>query len=207
MGIPAYDRHLHGFYHRSDIKVLDFGTGSARLPQHLTTHGIPAENITGVELSEELVRIAKKNIPGATFIHGDITKVRLPPNYFDLITSNMVFEFLDENGLEQALTNAHKSLKPKGIILFITTHPDKMKTDSGLDTPGPFETTFPWGEKGPNYYRTLTDFTLASRKAGFEIEQIEELGIPPEAEKIDPKEYARYAAYPYIRLVVKARKP
>lgn len=206
VGKPAYDRNLENFYHRDDVKVLDLGTASARVPQYLITNGIPAKNITGVELSLEQVKIARQRVPEATFIHGDITNVKLPVKYFDLVTSNMVFEFLDEQALDQALTNAYASLKPEGAIFFITTHPEKMRRDSGLDDPGSFEATFPWGGQGPNYYRTLDNFTSAVEKAGFKINNLEELAIPPDAKALNPKEYERYSAYPYIRLVVKAHK-
>lgn len=140
---------------------------------------------------------------------GDITEptLSLPSNHFDLVTSNMVFEFLDPDGLNRALDNALRLLKPGGILFYVTTHPEKMRIDSGLEAPGQFEATFPWGEKGPNYYRQLKDFVKATEGAGFVIDNMEELKIPLEAKEIDPQEYERYARYPYIRLVVKAHKP
>lgn len=207
VGKPAFDRHLESLYGKEGVRVLDLGTGSGRVPQHLIERGIPPKNITGVEISPRLVEIARRTMPEVTFIEGDITEVELPPNSFDLVTSNMVFEFLDDDSLRRALANAARSLKPGGVLLYITTHPEKLRRDSGLERPGRFEATFPWGEKGPNYYRTLEDFVKLTEEAGLTIETTEELPIPPEAEKADPKEYERYARYPYIRLVVKARKP
>ena len=207
VGVPAYDRNIGGFYGRKEVKALDLGSASGRVPQLLIERGIPPENIMGVEISGEQVAIARKRVPKATFIHGDITEVELPSNTFDLVTSNMVFEFLDPEGLTKAVKNAHGSLKSGGTLFFVTTHPDKMKKDSGLKKPGRFEVAFPWGGSGPNYYRTKEDFRSALEKSGFEIDKVEELGIPPEAEKDDPVKFEAFNKYKHIRLAVKSHKP
>lgn len=207
IGKPAYDRHLSGFYGRRDVQTLDLGTASARVPQYLIEHGIPAENITGVELSPNQVAIARQRVPDATFIVGDITNVELPQDRFGLITSNMVFEFIDPEGLDRAFSIAYGASEPGGTLFYITTHPDKMKKDSGLSKPGRFETTFPWGEKGPNFFRTLEDFRSATTKAGFAIDSLEELQLPEAAGAVNPQEYARYTQYPHVRLAVRAHKP
>lgn len=207
IGVPAYDRHLGGFYGKRGLKILDLGSASGRVERFLIGRGIPPQSFTGVEISPEQVAIARRKIPGASFVVGDITKVRLPPDKFDLAISNMVFEFLSPKQLLKALRNTLKWLKPGGTLFFITTHPAKMKATSGLRRPGMFTVHFPWGGEGPNYYRTVEDFRRALSKTGFVVKAFEELNVPPEAATIDPKEYARYRQYPYIRLVVRASKP
>ena len=207
IGGPAYDRHLSGFYGRNDLNILDLGCASGRVEEYLIDKGIPPENFTGVEISRDQVEIAKRKIPQATFIVGDITNVRLPPRHFDLAISNMVLEFLDPEQLKQAMQNTFKSLKPGSTFFFITTHPDKMKATSGLKKPGVFTVQFPWGGEGPNYYRTVKDFVQTTKQAGFTLEELEELNLPPEAKAIDPAEYERYMQYPHTRLVIKSTKP
>ncbi|MFH0864418.1 MAG: class I SAM-dependent methyltransferase [Candidatus Gottesmanbacteria bacterium] len=206
LGIPAYDRHLTEFYHQKELKILDLGCASGRVEQFLMSKGIPAKSFTGVEISPDQAEIARKNIPEATFITGDITQVKLPQEKFDLAISNMVLEFLDPEQLTKAMENTYKWLKPGGTFFFITTHPDKMQATSGLKEPGVFTVHFPWGGDGPNYYRRLEDFTKAVENTGFKLEALEELNLPPEAKDIDPSEYARYMQYPHTRLVIKATK-
>ena len=118
----------------------------------------------------------------------------------------MVFEFLGPKELPLALKNAHHALKEKGVLFFITTHPDKMKATSGLEKPGPFIVQFPWGGEGPNYYRTREDFIKAVKEAGFNVENIEDLNLSLEAKKQDSAEYTRYHQYPNTRLTIKATK-
>jgi len=206
IGEPAYDKHLQEHYNERTIH-LDLGTASARVPQYLIDNGVNPENITGVELSPDQVKIARQRVPEAEFIVGDISKIQLPPEKFTLATSNMVYEFLTDNELDDSFTNTFDALESGGTFFFITTHPDKMKRDSGLTKPGKFITRFPWGTEGPNYYRTTENFIDAVEKAGFEINVVEELSIPPEAKDYDPQEYQRYASYPKVRLVIKATKP
>ena len=207
LGMPAYDRHLGEFYEREGLRILDLGSASGRVEQFLISRGIDPSYFTGVEISSEQVELARKNIPQATFLAGDITSVELPREHYDLAVSNMVLEFLDPEQLTKTMSNTYRWLKPGGTFFFITTHPDKMKATSGLAEPGVFTVQFPWGGEGPNYYRTVEDFIRAVEKADLHLEALEELNLPLEAEEIDPKEYARYMRYPNTRLIVKATKP
>ncbi|KKS74503.1 hypothetical protein A3J20_07160 [Candidatus Gottesmanbacteria bacterium RIFCSPLOWO2_02_FULL_42_29] len=206
IGKPAFDRHLSSFYNRSDLKILDLGCASGRIEAHLAGKGIPLQSFTGIDISSDQIKIAQNRFPEVKFIVGDITNVQLPLQKFDLAISNMVLEFLNPDQLEQAMNNTFDSLKPKGTFFFITTHPDKMRVTSGLKKPGIFTVQFPWGSEGPNYYRTLEDFKQAIDKASFVVDVLEELNVPPEAKKIDPKEYARYKQYSNTRLIIKASK-
>lgn len=189
------------------MKIADLGSASARVEEFLIKQGhIPAKSFTGVEISPDQVKIAQNRVPEAEFIVGDISEVKLPEEKFDLVFSNMVLEFLDPAKLAKTMENTARALKPDGTLLYITTHPDKMKINSGLETPGVFTVKFPWGGEGPNYYRTKEDFIKATEGAGFKIQVTEDLNLPKEAEKIDPDEYKRYMQYPNTRLVVKAIK-
>ncbi|MFH1896611.1 MAG: class I SAM-dependent methyltransferase [bacterium] len=207
IGKPAYDKHLSRLYGRKPLSVLDLGSASGRVEQFLIERGLAQESFTGVEISPDQVAIARAKFPQATFTVGDISKISLPKNTFDLVISNMVLEFLDSDQLERTLKGVAKWLKPGGELFFITTHPCKMKATSGLKKPGVFTVQFPWGGEGPNYYRTLGDFRKALKRAGLTTKVFEEQNVPREAQRIDLREYARYTQYRYTRLVVLAHKP
>ena len=207
IGKPAYDRNIGAFYNQNTT-TLGLGCANAsRVEQLLVDNGVLPENITGVEISPDQVADAKIRMPKATFIQGDISTVELEPDKFDLVTSNMVLEFLGPDELVQTFKNAYTALKPRGTLFFVTTHPKKMKEDGGLEKPGEFIVKFPWGGEGPNYYRTLENFKDALEEAGFEIEEFEELQMPIEAKEVDADEYQRYADFGKVRLAVKATKP
>ena len=64
--------------------MLDIGCG-AGVPVTQALSGRFA--VTGVDISSEMVRQARANVPGATFIHGDITSVDFPDSSFDAVVA------------------------------------------------------------------------------------------------------------------------
>ena len=215
VGKVAMERMLKP-YLRTGVKFLDLGSGSARVEAEvLLPNGVQAEDITGVEISPEQVKMAKVRVPRANFIVGDITKINLPPNAFDVAFSHMVFEHIDDPGLLVACKVAHRSLKPNGVLIFVVTHPDKMTYVDGslVKKYGSFETTAPWGGVLRNWRRSIDQTVKIVQTAGFKIGLTAELPFPKEPpsnldreELVIFKEHAqKYARYPAIRLAVTAQ--
>ena len=205
---PAYERHVR-MHCWPPTKALDIGSGAGRMASYLTSRGVKPENITGIEISPNLVEIARQEVPGATFICGDARDgIPYPDNTFDLVTSHMVLEFLDDEGLKKVLSEVHRILKPHAFFCAITTHPNKMTKSDGVDKRGWFDTSAPWGKDDiiQNWYRTKEDFGIAVAESGLQLRVIEDLRTPPEAEKADPERYAHYSALDPIRLLLKAVK-
>lgn len=213
IGSKALDKNLTEFYGRKDIRVLDEGSASGRIVEHLIQNGIPAENIDGVEISPEQVKISIAKNLGAHFKVGDLRKDALPENTYDVITRHMVDEHLDNEGLLEVSINTLNALKAGGVLVVVFTHPDKITASSGINKEGWFETTFPWKgsngefEKGQNYFRPLEIYIKILKEVGFVIDSVEDWKIPPEAEAFNKDEYAKYKKYGNVRLAVKAHKP
>lgn len=212
IGSRALDKNLAEFYGKKDIQVLDEGSASGRVVEHLILNGIPAENISGVEISPEQVKIAEAKNLGAHFKVGDLRKDILPTNTYDVITRHMVDEHLDNQGLLEVSRNTFNALKPGGVLVVIFTHPDKITASAGISKEGWFETTFPWKgpngefEKGQNYFRPLEIYLKILKEAGFLIDSVEDWKIPPEAEIENKEQYEKYKKYGNVRLAVKAHK-
>lgn len=212
IGSKALDKNLAEFYGRKDIKVLDEGSASGRIVEHLIENGIPAENIDGIEISPEQVKIAIAKNLGANFKVGDLRKDALLENTYDVITRHMVDEHLDNEGLLEVSKNTLNALKPGGTLVVVFTHPDKITASAGINKEGWFETTFPWKspngefEKGQNYFRPVEAYIKILKEAGFVIDSVEDWKIPPEAEKENKEQYEKYKKYGNMRLAVKAHK-
>jgi SAM-dependent methyltransferase len=216
VGKPAMETVLGAFL-RPGVKVLDLGSASARVELgFILPHGVKPEDIAGVEISPDQVKIAKERIPQATFIVGDITNVELPQGAFDVAFSHMVFEHLDDAGLLAACKNAYGALKQGGVFGFVVTHPDKMTDLNGnlITEDGAFETTAPWGGIVHNWKRSVARTEEIVRSAGFEVDFVVDFAYPATApENLDAesrtsfqegaKKYSKYAA---IRLGLRARK-
>ena len=213
IGKKALDKYLAEFYGRKDIKVLDEGSATGRVVEYLIQNGIPAENIDGVEISSEEVKLAKEKNLGAHFKVGDLRKDTLPENTYDVITRHMVDEHLDNQGLLEVSKNTLNALRPGGTLVIVFTHPDKITASFGINKEGWFETTFPWkdanGEplKGQNYFRPTKVYLKILEDAGFVVDSVEDWKISPEAEAVDKDQYEKYKKYGNIRLAVKVHKP
>jgi len=109
-------RLLNDFMERLPVSaiVLDAGCGA----------GIPISQklserfqVTGVDFSEAQIELAKKNVPNATFLCEDITKLDFPENTFDGITSYYAIIHIPRAEHQPLLQNFYKMLKPGGFAL------------------------------------------------------------------------------------------
>ena len=102
-------RRLH-----EGAKVLDSGCGA----------GIPISQmlsekfeVTGVDFSEAQIELAKKDVPNATFICQDMTKLDFPDNTFDGICSYYAIIHIPREEHQLLLANFHRMLKLDGLAL------------------------------------------------------------------------------------------
>lgn len=51
-------------------KVVEFGPGTGRLTEAILAAGVPPQNLTLFEMSEEFVRHLRQRFPGVTVVHG-----------------------------------------------------------------------------------------------------------------------------------------
>lgn len=66
-------------------KILDIGCGSGvPIDKYLQSKNF---EITGVDISEEMIRLAKENFPSGNYLVGDMEKIDFPASSFDAIVS------------------------------------------------------------------------------------------------------------------------
>ena len=198
----AFDRAID---YSPEITILDHGSGSGILEGHFIEQGVPPENITGIEISTKQLELAKKRVPGPTYIEGDITTRMFEPQ-FDYVVSHMVYEHLDNTQLALAMINAYRALKPGGKLFYVVTHPWKMM-QQGHRQEGWFSTSAPWGGEINNFFRGVNTFMDLTEGPGFKIKNVESLAITPEVAEEDQKAFDKYNNYQFIRLAITAVKP
>ena len=100
-------------------RVLDVGCGN----------GVPATQViaerheaTGIDLSVAQIDRARRNVPDAALIHGDLMEVEFEQP-FDAIAAFYVIEHLPRELHAAVLRRFHRWLRPSGYLLF-TIEPD-----------------------------------------------------------------------------------
>ena len=99
--------------------VLDLGCGA----------GIPATRwlagrgfaVTGVDISERQLELARKLVPSATFLKADMTELDLEPETFDAVVAFHSIIHVPREEHPALLGRIHTWLRPGGLFLAILT--------------------------------------------------------------------------------------
>jgi ubiquinone/menaquinone biosynthesis C-methylase UbiE len=94
------------------MRVLEIGSGTGIQTKYLAEN---FDSVTGIDISPDLLQIAKMKIPGVDFIEMDAHCPDFPKNSFDLIVGVSVLHHLD---WDVALKSYHKLLVPGGMLRF-----------------------------------------------------------------------------------------
>jgi len=95
--------------------ILDVGCGTGKpILEYLLSKGF---NVTGLDASEEILKIARANFPQTAFILQDMRELELDQQ-FDAIIAWHSFFHLPEEDQPQVLERFAKHLKLNGLLLF-----------------------------------------------------------------------------------------
>lgn len=102
--------------------ILDVASGTGDMTIMLAKYFIQS-NITGLDLSQEMLNIAKKKIlkknikNNIKLIKGDVENIPIESNTFDVVT--IIFGIRNFENIESSLNEIYRILKPKGLILIL----------------------------------------------------------------------------------------
>lgn len=109
--IDAYTPFL-----RSQSKVLDVGCGSGELGEYLNTLG---HFISGVDLSEKAVELAREINPSGLWIVQDIQEpLPFEEESFDVIVASLSLHYFPWEKVAEITKGLRTLLKPDGLFLF-----------------------------------------------------------------------------------------
>jgi ubiquinone/menaquinone biosynthesis C-methylase UbiE len=94
--------------------VLDLGCGSADPAGILVAQ---RHHVTGVDLSREQIKRARRNVPSGTFLHADAASVQFPDASFDAVVSFYTLEHIPRTEHAGLLTSIHRWLRAGGLLL------------------------------------------------------------------------------------------
>ncbi len=99
--------------------VLDIGCGTGEFERLLLTEN-PQQVITGVDISEEMLLVAKqkcRTYPNVSFQNASVSALPFADNSFDVVVSASAFHYFDDPDI--ALKEIKRVLKPDGKVVIL----------------------------------------------------------------------------------------
>jgi len=124
--------------------ILDLGCGPGNVGKQLTLCGKHI-SVTGIDLSEQMIKLAKLNVPSATFQCQDIRTIDFREKSFDAIILSFCIVHLSDDEMVKLLEKVSRYLKKNGK-LYLSFMEGRKK---GFET-----TSFSKEEIFFNYYLT-----------------------------------------------------
>ncbi len=136
--------------------VLELGCGPGTDAAALSS----GRRYVGVDLSPVQLAIARRRVPNATFVVGDLASIAFRPASFNAVVAFYLFNHVPSAEVAPAFEVACTWLRPGGRLFLggLPTTADEDRVEEWLDVPMFFA-----GVEGEPYGRALQD-------AGFEIE-------------------------------------
>jgi len=115
-------RHNYNRLHGKTI--LEIGCGAGDLLRDFIKWGANPENVTGIDIIPERIKLAMRLCPGGVHIQeGNAARLQFPNEQFDLVVQSTVFSsVLDAAIKKQIAAEMCRVLKPDGLILWWDFH-------------------------------------------------------------------------------------
>ncbi|KAF5865900.1 hypothetical protein ETB97_001968 [Aspergillus alliaceus] len=160
-------------------RVLDVGCGTGRpVAETLSEAG---HSVVGIDISQEMVNIARQQVPGASFEKADMMTYTPPNLPFDAVCALLSLFQLGPDDTASALAKFSEWLAPDGIILLCTILSSAVRapdiTNGAAAQPLHIEASFP-------FMGHLVSGTYFSREGWHKV--LATHGFAIESEKIIP---------------------
>lgn len=90
--------------------------------------------VTGVDISNEMLKIARKLNPEVKYIHGDMREIRLKLRFDAVAIPDSIGYMTTEKDLRRAINTAYRHLNTGGIILIVANIRDNFKENNFVYT-------------------------------------------------------------------------
>ncbi len=102
--------------------VCDAGCGCGIYCAKLLHHGF---SVSGFDVSEDAVRIARRLAPAADLKAADISSTGYPVGCFDAVLSRDVLDHMKKDDARRAVLELSRIVKSGGIVVFTLDYPDE----------------------------------------------------------------------------------
>ena len=145
--------------------AVDTACGTGRLARRLAGRG---HLVVGVDRSVDMLREARQNVSGISFVAGDLHDLPLPDASVDLVTNALALTHVAD--LDRVLSEFARVLRPGGTALISDVHPDLVTLGSAVKATGPAGQP----QLAACHRRTVADYLRAAMSAGFQVRGFDE---------------------------------
>lgn len=103
-------------------KILDFGTGIGRNIKYFKKY-FPDSKITGCDISEKSIELARKNNPKSEFFLINEQNIKENFNNFDLIFTSCVFHHIEPSHRRKSIEYIYSMLRNSGVFFIFEHNP------------------------------------------------------------------------------------
>ena len=199
-------------------RVLDLACGEGRNTRILAQKGAM---VIGVDLAPAMIKLAEQKETvermGITYVAGDATELNdFNDGSFDLVTCFMALQDIEH--LDKTVAEVFRVLKPNGRFIFSIPHPcfelilknsQPIRAYTDYFENVRFEINWNMERlskhfKSISFHRTLTDYSQALHKAGFQVSRLIEPKPTHKALKEFPEHFTEHLKRPQS-IIIEAR--
>jgi SAM-dependent methyltransferase len=123
---PAFEAALDALVLAPETRLLDVGCGSGLALRLAADRGA---TVAGLDASEGLLAHARRRVPGAPLVQGELEDLPYPDGSFDVVTGFNSFQYATRPAV--ALAEAVRVLAPGGRILYLNWAPPELSEAAG----------------------------------------------------------------------------
>ena len=168
MELHLYDETYDAFCHlvtAPNAKILDIACGPGNISRYLLTKR-PDFRLTGIDIAENMIALARKNNPSAEFAVMDMREIGKLSETFDGIICGFGLPYLPEADAAKLFSDAHRLLNDKGIVYISFVDGDPAQSGFKADNEG--NRIYFWFHRLDTILRQLNDADFEQQKT-FEV--------------------------------------
>jgi 2-polyprenyl-3-methyl-5-hydroxy-6-metoxy-1,4-benzoquinol methylase len=153
----TYDFFLNQLTHQKS-KLLEIGCGPGNISHYLLTQRSEMQ-LTGIDIAPNMVELAKKNNPSASFHVMDCREIDQLTRLFDGIVVGFCLPYINVTEVQKLLSDCSELLNPNGVLYLSFVEGENTK--SGFQTGSS-------GDRVYFYFYELTEINRLLTNSGFE---------------------------------------
>ncbi|AWK51840.1 SAM-dependent methyltransferase [Clostridium beijerinckii] len=169
--------------------ILIPGIGYGRNAKVFIDNGM---NVTGIEISETAIDLAKKNELNINIFHGSVTDMPFDNKLYDGIFCYALIHLLNKHDRDKFIKDCYNQLKPNGYMIFITISKEAPMFGKGK-------------QLDKDYFEIMEGLKMFFYDSDSIKQEFEEYGLMEFSEVVEPHKNAENKP-PFKFIMVKCQK-